>query len=201
MIHNKTLRAAFLALAAGVLLASCGGSDSTISGTATVDNVTTQSYCPINPQVISMLGTSKTELSVEIKDDAYTFSKTLTTTSEGSQVDLSSGSAEVCKIAYTFYGSVASSDGNTYQLSPATSCDYDIDVTAITAALGDLASALVTLPTYQGSAEGSTDEAHLRYFYSPYIVSASDEDATKSLSVTIEGGALTFPGYSLTEEE
>lgn len=184
---KKTMKALSLILVTALMLcvlAACGGSKHA-EGTATVDVATTAGSGCLNPQVSSMLGAT-TELKLVIDGDSYTFTKHMTspTGETGEGVD----------VTYTFTGSVSSSNGSTYTLAPATGVSYDIKWGAV----ADLA-AMGLMPTEEGSGTEADDPSALNWFRTPYL--KDNGGNANSMDVTIENGALTFPGFNLVEED
>jgi len=187
------LKRTVAAAGALVLLAGCGSSAGTASsaavkGTVTIGIDDSAGNGPLYAQVSSMLA-CVTEDTLEIDGETYTLTKHYYTPEDAeAQVD---DGTEVPDVTYTFTGTVESSDGGTYVLSPAESCTYNIKW-GVVDTLGEGFA-----PTASGEGTSDDDASSLNWFYGPYLMDhGSNSD---SVTVTITDGALSFEGFTFSE--
>lgn len=174
-------------------------------GTATVDkNVTVTKGLGL---IFSMMGGATTELSLEIVDGNYTFTKVLKgemTGQDGTSVDFT-----VCELTFT---GTATKEGDVFTLAPATG------VTAVWSLTEDMRGILAGIfggddPDNILPKAGTYTEANnpkqLNYFYTPYVQYNEEGEEgnkqgvnNKSMDVTIKDGTLDFGAdFPLTEED
>lgn len=176
---------------AGAAMAGCGGGAA--EGSATIDAQLTAANSTMMPaQVSSMVG-GTTQVTVKIDGDTYTVTKVYSCPdSDGTgSVPLA---IEGFTFEYMFTGSVTSADGDTYVLAAATACDYSVDWGSV----GSIVSGFQELPMADGTGDETTNPDCLNYFYGPYVADAGD--STKSMTVTISEGGLTFEGFNILPE-
>ena len=176
---------------AGAAMAACGGGAA--EGSATIDAQLTAANSTMMPaQVSSMVGAT-TQVTVKIDGDTYTVTKVYSCPDSDGTGSVSLA-IDGFTFEYTFTGSVTSADGDTYVLAAATECDYSVDWGSV----GPIVSGFQELPMADGTGDETTNPDCLNYFYGPYVADAGD--STKSMTVTISEGGLTFEGFNILPE-
>lgn len=181
-----------MAIAFGALAVGCG--QTTVKGRAKIGTDKTAENGCIAGQILSMLNTY-TDVELTIDGDKYTFVKVLKSDVKAEGSAVAAMFDNDIEIKYTFTGKVTSSEGDKYVLAPAESCKYSVKWTE--AIRGMVASMLPADHTEDKTGTSESDAESLKWFYSPYVKKA--EDNTKSMTVTVKGGALTFEGFDITE--
>ena len=181
-----------MAVAISVMAVGCGSK--TAEGSAKIGTDKTAENGCIAGQILSMLNTY-TYVELKIDGEEYTFTKTLKSDVKAEGSAVAAMFNEDIEVKYTFTGKVSSSEGNKYVLAPAESCEYSIKWTA--AIRGMVASMLPADHTDDKTGNSTTDAESLKWFYSPYV--KKSEDNSKSMTVTVNSGALTFEGFDITE--
>lgn len=173
---------------AGAAMAGCGESGP-IEGSATIDAQLTAANSNMLNGQMSTMQNGITVVSLKIDGDSYTLSKHYYSEHEGAQVP---GEFD---FMFTFTGSVTSADGDTYVIAPATGCDYTVDWAGQDELMAGWGQGV---PIEGGTGDETTNPDCLNFFYTPYIYDSGEN--TKSMTVTISEGGLTFEGFNILPE-
>lgn len=178
---------------AGAVMAGCNESGNSAEGTATIDAQLTAANSTMMPAQVSTMVGGTTTVTVKIDGDTYTVTKVYSCPDSSGTTALPM-EIDGFSFEYTFTGSVTSSDGDTYVLAAATACGYSVDWGSV----GPIVSGFQELPMADGTGDETTNPDCLNYFYGPYVADA--DDSTKSMTVTISDGGLTFEGFNILPE-
>lgn len=188
---KKIKKASVLLLS--VLLTSCGATQA--KGTAHVDVMTSAQNGPLHPQVSSMIGAvTDLVLDLDLKAKTYSFVKEYYSYGvDESGAAITSGT-KALDVTFTFTGNIQSSKGDTYVLDKASGVSYSASWGSFEATLSPAG-----LIPFTGSGNETSNPEMLNYFYTPYL--KDNKENTKTMEVTVKDDTLSFPGFSLVEQE